>query len=566
MDQSLIVSYLYAAGEGRVEQSNAIAGQITNEIFQGNVQLLELVQAMGNHLTDDDEEIRKNSTGLLADVLNRFESDTLTSQQIKVMLKFLCDRADDEICTGAALRGILALVSMDGCRKAEVLTLMETLFATIEIRKHSQYTRFSYFQIHETLLRKHRDFLKTQNDDYIACFSKAVEGEKDPRNLMASFSIIKVLLVEFDIRQFVQDLFDVTFCYFPITFRPPPDDPYHITAEDLKIRLRQCIAATDLFAGLAIPSLLEKLNVSSPSIKKDALETLSACARNYGAQTLSLYANQIWESVKFEVLHALEDDLADESLRVLAAITITLSAAPSDSHLSKFLSTMSGECAPELREPHQKQGKPAGKIIAACAQSCILANTILMNTILPPLFHLCNESSEVPKRRAFIELFTLFLDAYGTLYGWEGDYLESIEDGAIVHYKTELLDTFRSSLIGLHLKSEISLRLAALKALAKLAAVKSLLSEAEVSMIIGYMDKTIIEEENKNLWYKFRIPILLIIVMRRLNHFQQCHKYFQHWYCTSPFLPCLHNFQMKKPIKQRKFRQRKNLISLFYPL
>jgi DNA repair/transcription protein MET18/MMS19 len=35
-----------------------------------------------------------------------------------------------------------------------------------------------------------------------------------------------------------QDLFDIVFCYFPITFRPPPDDPYGITSDDLKLALR----------------------------------------------------------------------------------------------------------------------------------------------------------------------------------------------------------------------------------------------------------------------------------------------------------------------------------------
>lgn len=35
-----------------------------------------------------------------------------------------------------------------------------------------------------------------------------------------------------------QDLFDITFCYFPITFTPPPDDPYGITSDDLVLALR----------------------------------------------------------------------------------------------------------------------------------------------------------------------------------------------------------------------------------------------------------------------------------------------------------------------------------------
>jgi len=59
----------------------------------------------------------------------------------------------------------------------------------------------------------------------------------------------------------------VTFCYFPITFRPPPDDPYGITSEHLKIGLRDCLSATPYFAKFALPLLLEKLSSSSGSAK-----------------------------------------------------------------------------------------------------------------------------------------------------------------------------------------------------------------------------------------------------------------------------------------------------------
>lgn len=37
---------------------------------------------------------------------------------------------------------------------------------------------------------------------------------------------------------FAKALFNVTFCYFPISFRPPAEDPYGISAEDLKMALR----------------------------------------------------------------------------------------------------------------------------------------------------------------------------------------------------------------------------------------------------------------------------------------------------------------------------------------
>ena len=64
-----------------------------------------------------------------------------------------------------------------------------------------------------------------------------------------------------------QALFEAVFCYFPITFRPPPNDPYGITAQDLKAQLRDCIAASPYLAPFAIPQLLEKLDSSSLNTK-----------------------------------------------------------------------------------------------------------------------------------------------------------------------------------------------------------------------------------------------------------------------------------------------------------
>jgi hypothetical protein len=86
-----------------------------------------------------------------------------------------------------------------------------------------------------------------------------------------------------------QDFFDITFCYFPITFRPPPDDPYGISADDLKQSLRcreilciiifsllicyhrLCLCATPALGPLGIPVFLEKLTAGSPATKVTVL-------------------------------------------------------------------------------------------------------------------------------------------------------------------------------------------------------------------------------------------------------------------------------------------------------
>jgi DNA repair/transcription protein MET18/MMS19 len=69
-----------------------------------------------------------------------------------------------------------------------------------------------------------------------------------------------------------QDLFEAAFNYFPITFRPPPGDPYGITSQDLKDRLRACISATSDFSPYAFPALLDKLDSTSMNTKVRVLE------------------------------------------------------------------------------------------------------------------------------------------------------------------------------------------------------------------------------------------------------------------------------------------------------
>jgi DNA repair/transcription protein MET18/MMS19 len=64
-----------------------------------------------------------------------------------------------------------------------------------------------------------------------------------------------------------QTLFDSVYNYFPITFRPPPNDPYGITSQDLKGRLQECISSTRHFAPHAFPALLDKLDSTSPNVK-----------------------------------------------------------------------------------------------------------------------------------------------------------------------------------------------------------------------------------------------------------------------------------------------------------
>jgi DNA repair/transcription protein MET18/MMS19 len=90
--------------------------------------------------------------------------------------------------------------------------------------------------------------------EFIIGYLDLAENEKDPRNLLLAFAITHVIILEFDISDFVevcncmvlllylikctQSFFNITFCYFPITFKSPSNDPYGISDKDLRLALR----------------------------------------------------------------------------------------------------------------------------------------------------------------------------------------------------------------------------------------------------------------------------------------------------------------------------------------
>lgn len=104
-------------------------------------------------------------------------------------------------------------------------------------------------------------------------------------------------------------MFDITFCYFPITFKPPPSDPYGITPLDLKLALRSCLSATPRFGLSALPLFIEKLSTSLGEAKRDVLQTLKQCLPVYGEgnvrggpnQEAGGFIGELWEGIKVEV-------------------------------------------------------------------------------------------------------------------------------------------------------------------------------------------------------------------------------------------------------------------------
>ena len=291
-------------------------------------------------------------------------------------------------------------------------------------------------------------------------------------------------------------LFDSVFCYFPITFRPPPNDPYGITAQDLKIRLRECIAATGFFAPYSFPQLINKLDDTSPNVKKDVMQTISACASSYGLTAVSNYSITLWDSLKFEILNAQEEDLAEEALKSLQAIAIRLSRGLDSTDpkkpLANYLRPIIKECNEQLREPTHKQAKPAGQILGALGTSSPVAFTRVVKDVLPPLETLYQDADSIAKQRALLEVIVQFLDSAMALYGTPSN---SSPPTALENP----LDPFKDRLFELNSRAlmstaaeEVSFRIVALKILLRLCMLRKYLQNNEIGMVVQHFDEIVL--------------------------------------------------------------------------
>ena len=304
------------------------------------------------------------------------------------------------------------------------------------------------------------------------------------------------------------------FCYFPITFRPPPNDPYGITAQDLKTRLRDCIAASGHFSSYAFPQLIDKLDSTSPNVKvrcpqtktaasdmkqKDVLQTIAACAMSYGPTTVSNYSVTLWDSLKFEILNVQEEDLADEALASLQAIGLKLShgldSTDPKTSLARYLRPITKECNEQLQEPQHKQAKPVGQILSALGATSPVAIYLIVKTVVPPLNILYQDADSIPKQRALLEVLVQILDSAIAVYGTPSIPAPSISiANPLEPFKDQLFELTSQALMSTA-ADEVSFRVVALKALLRLCLLRKYLQDNEIGMAVQYFDEIVLSED-----------------------------------------------------------------------
>uniref|UniRef100_A0A8C8B9S5 MMS19 nucleotide excision repair protein n=1 Tax=Otus sunia TaxID=257818 RepID=A0A8C8B9S5_9STRI len=333
--------------------------------------------------------------------------------------------------------------------------------------------------------------LKGLGADFTFGFIQVMDGEKDPRNLLVAFQIVRDLIAKnYALGPFVEELFEVTSCYFPIDFTPPPNDPHGIQREDLILSLRAVLASTPQFAEFLLPLLIEKMDSDLQSAKLDSLQTLTACCAIYGQKELQEFLPSLWSSLRREVFQTASEKVEAECLAALHALSACLScsvlSSDTEDLLDSFLSSILQDCRHHLCEPDMKLVWPSAKLLQAAAGASLRSYHRVTRSVLPLLLEQYTKHPQSSQRRTILEMLLGFLELQQK---W--GYVEE-DESTLLSLQAQVCSVVFSALTD----PSVQLQLVGIRALTVLGSLQGFLSPSDLELVVDHLIHLALREED----------------------------------------------------------------------
>ncbi|XP_039086193.1 MMS19 nucleotide excision repair protein homolog isoform X3 [Hyaena hyaena] len=475
-------------------QQEGPADQVAADVKSGSYTVLQVVEALGSSLENPEPRTRARGIQLLSQVLLQCHSLLLEKEVIHLILFYENRLKDHHLVIPSVLQGLRALSLCMALPPGLAVSVLKAIFQEVHVQSLPQVDRHTVYSIITNFMRTREEELKGLGADFTFGFIQVMDGEKDPRNLLVAFRIVHDLISrDYSLGPFVEELFEVTSCYFPIDFTPPPNDPYGIQREDLILSLRAVLASTPRFAEFLLPLLIEKVDSEILSAKLDSLQTLTACCAVYGQKELKDFLPSLWASIRREVFQTASERVEADGLAALHSLTACLSRsvlrADAEDLLDSFLSNILQDCRHHLCEPDMKLVWPSAKLLQAAAGASARACDHITSNVLPLLLEQFHKHSQSNQRRTILEMMLGFLKLHQK---W------SYED------KDERpLNGFRDQLCSLVFMAltdpSTQLQLVGIRTLAVLGAQPDLLSSGDLELAVGHLYRlSFLEEDSQS--------------------------------------------------------------------
>ncbi|CAL8284658.1 unnamed protein product [Merluccius merluccius] len=519
-DGALLVSLVeeYVSGLQDSKAEDTAAGIKANQFT-----ILQLVEALGVSLTSTQPHTRARGVQLLSQVLLQCHGD-LSESEVEVLIAFYENRLKDHyVTTPVVLQGLNALTKSSLLPTGSAVSMLRSLFQDVHVQSLMLAERASVYsmllnlmesreagekrpyqlspchiQMSVKLLSTNRMFppicfqeLKGLGADFVFGFVQSVDGERDPRNLMLAFQIAKNIIYRgYELGKFAEELFEVTSCYFPIDFSPPPNDPHGITQEMLILSLRAVLAGTPRFAEFLLPLIIEKLDSDIQSAKIDSLQTLTACTSAYEHKDLAEFLSGLWASIRREVFQTASERVESAGLAALTGLTSCLSrsilSSDSEDSLNSFLEVVLKDCQHHLCEPDLKLVWPSAKLLQAASSASYRACHIVAAAVIPALVEQYNSRTQGAHRRTILEVMQGFIHTVKNTS-------QSAEDSDVLMAQRDSLCAVVFSALS---ENQSDLQVTSMRVLSALGQQTGLLLESDVERAVDHLNRLILEEDD----------------------------------------------------------------------
>eukprot|EP00899_Mesostigma_viride_P016024 jgi/Mesvir1/24422/Mv11082-RA.1 len=288
--------------------------EICRQLKAGEFTITDLVVDMGEYLTTEQNPVRARGTLLLGEAVRAVKDLAEVEVPVENLKDFYVSRMADFPSLRGVLIGAHALLlrSTIPASEEEVMTaegaaeLARAMLTEVNVQGMPQVDRKVCLEIMLEMVTRFPEVVQEMGTEFVEGVIAAVDGEKDPRNLLLSFSLLEKLpqLLSMTpelttvLQTSAEELFDVLSLYFPISFTPPPNDPYGITKKDLEDGLIRAFTATPLYAPFAYPLIFEKMGATLATAKLASLTALRLCTQVWGLTSARPFCHGVWDTLK----------------------------------------------------------------------------------------------------------------------------------------------------------------------------------------------------------------------------------------------------------------------------
>ncbi|KAK4683806.1 DNA repair/transcription protein MET18/MMS19, partial [Tremellales sp. Uapishka_1] len=462
---------------------------LVQSINDGQTALAEIVKAMGEYLTSTKDDVRLKGLTFLTNLLGKIGATRVNRQAARTLTTFYVSKLDDFDSLPPALTALTILSKLPTFDDDAAVDVYKGVVENVNMKAYVQSTRHLVYVLFDSLLASHRKAFRAMGAEFLNSYTKMVDGEKDPRNLLLLFSMARVILLEFEVEPMIEDFYDITFCYFPITFKPPPNDPYGITADDLKVALRSCMSASPFFAKMALPLFLEKFATATGPSMRDLMLSMAACFPVYGAQAVGERGTELWEGIKTEIMYSSEQSTEAAALSALEALMRALYPTENDPPIGLAQEVIK-ECLAILQEPEKSQGISATKALCALVRGSPSAGKFAVSQTLPQLFRQFNSPALPSHRTPILSAITSIILACRSVYGNPESRRNHYDEKGLENYRDGLMDVLREGLRTGRLKAP------AIRGCVGLTEIPGFWGKEEVGEVVKGMNDVLVNDED----------------------------------------------------------------------